>query len=155
MTSKTFTEIEAAVKDAMKAHDCLKRDCLRAVISEIKNQSINAGKELTDALCIKVLQKSAKMHNDSIEQFSKAGRDDLCSKEKAELGIISSFLPKMLSMDELASIVSSQIQNTVKLTGHAMAKKDIGIVMKNLANHPDASRIDMKEASKILASMVH
>ena len=99
MESVLFKKLEDAVKEAMKAHDAVKRDCIRSVISEINNATVNAGKELTDAICMKMLQKSVKTHADSIEQFSSAGRDDLVAKKKAELDVLNSFLPKMLDLN--------------------------------------------------------
>ena len=85
------------VKKAMREHDNIARDCLRMVISDIKNATINAGKEITVDACLDVLKKSVKTHNDSINQFNQAGRFDLADKEKAELEVIKKYIPKMIS----------------------------------------------------------
>ena len=77
MASEIYKKLESSVKEAMKAHDNIRRDCLRSIISEVKNQTVNAGKEITDDICLKVLQKSVKSHNDSIAQFSYAGRNEI------------------------------------------------------------------------------
>ena len=154
MASELYSKIENAMKDAMKAHDNVKRDCLRFVISEIKNQTINAGKEINDEACLKVLQKSAKTHNDSIAQFSNASRTDLLEKEKAELDIINSFLPKMMDDNAIEHIVKSIVQQLSEQFGRSMTKKDMGIVMKTITTSKDAASINMKIASKIAVSLL-
>ena len=154
MASKMFDKINVSIKDAMKAHNNLKRDCLRSIVSEIKNQTVNAGKEITDDACIKVLQKSVKTHNDSIAQFTYAGRNDLLEKEKVEVGILNEFLPKMLSDDEVKSLVEDVVKQLLEQFGRPMMKKDMGIVMKTLSTMPNASSINMKIASKVVASLL-
>lgn len=154
MKCELFERIENEIKDAMKAHDALKRDCLRSIVSEIKNQTVNAGKEMTDSICIKVLQKSMKTHNDSIAQFSQAGRDDLAKKEKAEAEIINLFLPKMMDEIETEAFVKSIIDSIASKENRSLAKKDMGTIMKALSSSSSASMIDMKIASKfVLANL--
>ena len=62
-----YDKIQAEIKAAMIAKDNVKRDCLRTIIAEIKNLTVNEGKPITDKVCMQVLQKSVKTHNDSIE----------------------------------------------------------------------------------------
>ena len=154
MESELFNRLEDAVKDAMKAHDSIKRDCLRSILSEVKNQTVNVGKELTDVACLKVLQKSMKTHNDSIEQFTSAGREDLVAREKAEVDVISSFLPKMLDENEVEALVKNMLASLEKQLGRALSKKDMGLVMKAVSTSKEASCIDMKTASKLVASLL-
>ena len=154
MSSEMFNKLNSTIKDAMKAHDNLKRDCLRSIVSEIKNQTVNAGKEITDDICIKVLQKSVKTHNDSIAQFAYAGRNDLLEKENAEVGILNEFLPKMLSDDEVKSLVEDVVKQLSEQFGRPIMKKDMGIVMKTLSTMPTASSINMKIASKVVVSLL-
>ena len=152
MPNSLFDEINGSIKEAMKAHDNVKRDCLRSIVSEIKNQTINAGKEISNDICLKVLQKSLKTHNDSISQFESAGRVDLVAKEKAEVDVISQFLPKMLSDEETEKLVKTTITTLAQTLAKPLTKKDMGLVMKALAGNGVASSIDMKLASKIVAS---
>ena len=154
MVIELYNKIGNEIKEAMKSHDSLKRDCLRSIISEIKNQTVNAGKDITDEICIKVLQKSVKMHNDSIDQFSSVGRNDLVEKEKAEVDIINSFLPKMMDDTAIENIVKSVVQKLSEQFGRSMTKKDMGIVMKTITTSKDAASINMKIASKIVASLL-
>jgi uncharacterized protein YqeY len=143
--SEIFNDIQSKIKTAMFKNDNFTRDCLRMIVSDIKNQTVNANpqKEITDDVCLKILQKSAKTHKDSIEQFKSAGRVELAEKEEEELKIIESFLPKMLSEDETKTIIENILTN-VEAT-----KKNMGIIMKQLPNE-----VDKKIASKLLAKML-
>ena len=149
-----FEYIESSVKESMKAYDNIRRDCLRSIISEVKNQTINAGKEITDDICMKVLQKSVKSHNDSIAQFSYAGRNDLLEKEKTEVGIINEFLPKMMDDNAIEAFAKSIVQQLSNRFGRPITKKDMGIIMKTITTSKDAASINMKTASKVVASLL-
>jgi len=136
--------IMADIKAAMLSKNNVKRDCLRALISEIKNQTVNAGKEITDEVCLKVIRKSAKQHNDSIENFKLGKREDLALKEAEELAYIEAYLPKMVSEDETLQIIESLIAN-----GTEPVKKNMGLFMKSFGQN-----VDRKIASKILNSIL-
>lgn len=139
----TFEKIQEQIKAAMRANDTTTRDCLRSLVADIKNQSINAGKELTDDVVLKCIQKAVKQHEDSIEQFRNAGRGDLLAKESEEYAILRSYLPKMLSEDE-TKIILDNILQTIEAT-----KKNFGAVMKQLPKD-----VDKKLASKLLNGML-
>ena len=139
----TYEKIQSEIKSAMLNKDNVKRDCLRSIVSEIKNQTINAGKEITEDIVLKCIQKSVKQHKDSIESFKAGGRDDLAEKELEELKHIEVYLPKMLSEDETKTIIENILTN-VEAT-----KKNMGIIMKQLP-----SDVDKKIASKLLAKML-
>lgn len=142
-----YDDIQFEIKAAMLAHDNIKRDCLRSIVSEVKNQTVNAGKPLTEDIVVKVLQKSVKTHNDSIQQFESAGRADLADKEKLELEHISRWLPKMLSEDETIEVLKKLIADN----NIAPGKQNFGMVMKLIKDRQD---IDKKTASKLLQQML-
>ena len=104
---------------------------------------MNAGKEITEDIVLKVIQKSVKQHKDSIESFKAGGREDLAEKELEELKHIEVYLPKMLSEDETKTIIENILTN-VEAT-----KKNMGLIMKQLPNE-----VDKKIASKILNSLL-
>ena len=139
----TYEKIQSEIKNAMLNKDNVKRDCPRSIVSEIKNQTVNAGKEITEDIVLKCIQKSVKQHKDSIESFKAGGRDDLAEKELEELKHIEVYLPKMLSEDETKTIIENILTN-VEAT-----KKNMGIIMKQLPNE-----VDKKIASKLLAKML-
>lgn len=131
------------IKDAMISKNNIKRDCLRSIVSEIKNQTINAGKELTDDICMKVIQKSVKQHVDSIESFKLGNRDDLVQKESEELSYIKIYLPKTLDENETRSLLDEILLSVEPI------KKNMGIIMKQLPKD-----VDRKLASAILNSIL-
>lgn len=149
-TSELFDKINSEIKSAMISHDNLKRDCLRTVVSDIKNQTVNLGKTITDDVCIKVLQKSVKTHKDSIEQFNSAGRTELSEKETKELQVIESFLPKMFDEEMTKTAIDSLLseKNIEKL------KKNFGTIMKEISFSECSSQIDRRLASKYLNSIL-
>lgn len=139
----TYDKIQADIKEAMFSKNNVKRDCLRSLVSEIKNQTVNAGKELTEAIVLKCVAKAVKMHYDSINQFAVNGREDLAAKEKEELSYLDAYVPKMMSEDEVKAAVDS-ILKTVE-----PVKKNFGLVMKQLP-----ATADKKFASKYLGTLL-
>lgn len=142
----TYDTITDKIKEAMKQNDALVRDCLRGVVSEIKNQTVNAGKEITEDICINVLRKCAKQRKDSILNFEAGNRNDLAEKEKKELKLIEQFLPQMLSEEQIQMKVLKLIaDNHIEQT-----KKNMGVIMKALNQLPEKNLIDKKYVSQYL-----
>lgn len=146
----TYDKLIADIKEAMLDHNNVKRDCLRSIVSEIKNQSINAGKELTDAVCINVLKKAVKQHNDSIESFKNGKREDLALKEIEELKYIECYLPKMLSEEQMQMLVLKLISDN-KIEEK---KSSLGKIMKLLNSLPEKDQIDRKYVSSYLNTLL-
>lgn len=142
----TYDNLMTDIKSAMIEKNNVKRDCLRAIVSEIKNQTVNAGKELTDSICLNVIKKSVKQHNDSIESFKLGKREDLAMKEMEELKYIESYLPKMYSESSIQTIILKLIVDN-KIPE---VKKSLGQIMKLLNTLPDKDLIDKKYASQYL-----
>lgn len=140
-----YENLQAEIKTAMINKNAVKRDCLKLVLSDVKNQTINAGKEITDEIVLKCIQKSVKQHNDSIESFKNGGREDLAEKEKEELSYLAPYLPKMLSEDETLSL----IKDIIAKNGIATEKRNMGLIMKSLP-----STVDKKLASKLITSLL-
>lgn len=112
----------------MKAKEADKLTVLRSIKTEIQKAEIALRKgdtnDLSDQATLDVLTKAAKQRKDSIEQFEAAKREDLASKERFELEIIQSYLPKQLSEEEITTLVKEVIQAT-----GASAPSDMGKVM--------------------------
>lgn len=136
-------KIQEKIKEAMKSKDVIARDCLRSIMSDVKNKTVNEGKPMTDDVAMKSIQHSVKQHNDSIEQFKAAGREELVAKEEAELAVLSEFLPTMLDEEETKAVIEG-ILMAVEAT-----KKNFGKIMKMMPNE-----VDKKVASKILGTML-
>lgn len=112
------------MKSAMKAGEKERLGTIRLILSAIKQQEVDSRKDLEDSDIIAILDKMSKQRRESIDQYEKAGRDDLAGKEKAELEIIQTYLPSQLGDDEIAAM----IDEAIKTTG-AEAMKDMGKVM--------------------------
>jgi uncharacterized protein YqeY len=120
-------ELKDELKQAMLAKDVVKTSVLRMIISAIGYMEIQkggAGYEATDEDVMAVIEKEAKQHRDSIEQFKNAGRNDLVEKEEIELEILKKYLPEQMGEDEIRKIV----QDAVAKTG-ATSASDMGKVM--------------------------
>lgn len=113
-----------AVKEAMKSKNNERRDVLRNLLSAIKQVEIDTQKEVDPAVALDVLQKEAKKRRETIDEASKAGRDDLVEESQRELVIIEEFLPPQLSADEIKVIVLEIIAEV-----GATSAKDINKVM--------------------------
>lgn len=120
-------QLKEELKQSMLAKDSVKTSTLRMLISALGYYEIQkggAGYEATDEDVLSVIQKEAKQHKDSIEQFKNAGRDDLVEKEEAELKILEAYLPEQMSEDEIRKLVSEAIAQT-----GASSPADMGKVM--------------------------
>ncbi len=116
------------LKQAMRDKDALRRDTIRYLRSEIRNQEIRDQKELDDAGVIQVLSRQAQQRRDSIEIYREAGRRDLVDKEEGELSVIVSYLPQQLSAAEIADLVQ-QVVADVGATGPGDMGKVMGAIM--------------------------
>lgn len=116
------------LKTAMKNKEADRLAAIRFLQSAIKNKEIDLRpKEITDNDIMDVLKKSVKQRKDSIEQFEKAGRNDLAEKEKFELSILKEYLPEQMSEEKAAEVVEAVIADL-----GASSMKDMGAVMKEV-----------------------
>ena len=119
-------KIDADIKEAMKARAEIKLSTLRMLKAGVKNLAIEKKAEkLEDKDVMSIIARQIKQHKDSIDGFTKGNRQDLVDKETAELKILESYMPKMMSADELKIIVKSAIAAV-----GAKGRADMGKVMK-------------------------
>lgn len=115
------------MKQAMKSQDKFKLSTIRMVRATIKNLEIDLKRTLDDSEVLDILSREIKQRKDALQEFEKAGRDDLAASVKAEAEIIAEYLPEQLNEEEIKVIV----QQTIQETG-ATSKADIGKVMSAL-----------------------
>lgn len=118
-------QIVSDLTAAMKAQDAGRTSTLRMVKAAMMNRQIEKGSELDDEDMQKLLRSLVKQRRDSIEQYEKAGRQDLVDKEKAEIDVIETYLPQAASQEEIEQVVNAAIADT-----GATSMKDMGKVMK-------------------------
>jgi len=124
---ETKTQLENALKDALRAGDDLRKRTLRMTLAAIRQQEIDKGATLDDAAVLTILQKEIKSRQESIADAQKAGRADLEAEASAEIEVLQGFLPQQLSPDELDALARQAIAET-----SATSLKEMGQVMKVL-----------------------
>lgn len=126
--------------EASKKGDVDSTNILKLAISSIKNEEIAKGSKLSDEEILKVLRKEESKIKDSIAEFTKMGREDLIARESKQLKVISSYLPKLMSREEIEKVVLKVVADT-----HAEGLKSMGavmsIVMKELQGKADGSTV--------------
>jgi len=113
------------LKAAMKSSDSLKTSVLRMIKAAIKNKQVEKREELSDEAIISVISTLTKQRRESIDLFSKGGREDLAEKERQELEMLQLYLPGQLSPEDLDRIIMEAINES-----SAEGVKDIGKVMR-------------------------
>jgi uncharacterized protein len=137
------------IKAAMLAKDADRLSALRMLKSAVGYAQIERKTEnLTDADFVGLVQKEVKKRRDSVEQFEKGGRPELAAKEKQEIAVLETFLPKPLSPEELEALVRATIQET-----GATSKKDMGLVIKAVQAKA-AGRADGKTISGLVGKLL-
>ncbi|MCM3627271.1 GatB/YqeY domain-containing protein [Paenibacillus glycanilyticus] len=112
------------MKQAMKNQDKFKLTTIRMIRAAAKNLEIDLKRPLEDAEVVDILSREIKQRKDSLQEFSKAGRDDLVTDLSAEIEIISQYLPAQLTEEEIKAIVTQTIQEL-----GASSKAEMGKVM--------------------------
>jgi uncharacterized protein YqeY len=136
------------MKQAMKSQEKFKLSVIRQLRSAIKYIEIEEHRELNDEEVLHIINREVKQRRDSLQDFEKAGRDDLVEKINLELTIISKYLPQQLTEEEIQAIVKQTI-----LEVGASSKADMGKVMGALM--PKVSgRADGKIINQIVQQML-
>lgn len=141
--------ISQEIKAAMLAKDADRLSALRMLKSTLGYVQIEKKTEtLADADVVALVQKEVKKRRDSVEQFEKGGRPELAAKEKAEIAVLETFLPKALPAEELEALVRATIQEL-----GATGKKDMGPVIKAVQAKA-AGRADGKTISSLVGKLL-
>ena len=130
----------------MRAKDTARLSTLRLLTAAIKQREVDERIELDDAAVLSVVEKMIKQRRESIAQFEKASRSDLADAEKAEVQVLSAYLPAQLSSAEVENVVDSVISET-----GAAGPKDMGKVMAALKGRL-AGKADMSKVSALVKS---
>jgi len=142
--------IKSQIKEALRAKDTIRLDTLRGLNALAQNELFtNAVKDkssdeyITDERMLALVKRSVKQRKDSIEQFTKGGRNDLVSKERAELSILESFMPSMMTKEQIKLIVHQRI-DALRSEGNYDPKANgrvTGMIMKELAGKADGNDV--------------
>ena len=129
------------MKSAMRAKEAQRLGAIRLLLAAIKQREVDERVELDDAAVVAVVEKLGKQRRDSIEQFTRAGREDLAERERFELDVLAGYLPQQAGADEVAAVIDAAIAAT-----GAAGPKDMGKVM-GAVKAKLAGRVDMAEVS--------
>jgi uncharacterized protein len=133
--------LTADMKSAMKAGEKNRLRVVRLLLSDIKRVEVDSQRELDESETLSIVEKALKQRRDSIDQFTKGGRQDLADAEQDELAIIGSYLPEPLSDAELDALIQRAIADT-----GATSIRDMGRVMAAVKSEA-AGRADMGAVS--------
>ena len=122
-------KLQADLTDAIRSRNEVVSGTVRMLLAAITNEEVagKAAKVLTDGEIITVLSREAKKRREAVEAYTQAKRDDLAGKEKAEVAVISNYLPEQLSEDEIKKLIADAIAET-----GAAGAAGMGLVMKVL-----------------------
>ena len=126
-----MTLLEQLSKDmveAMKSKDSFTLGVIRMAKGAIQLEAINKKKDLTDEDVVSVIAKQIKMRNDSVNEFTKAGRTDLAEQNKKEIEILNKYMPEQLSSDEVHKIIDEAFAKV-----NPTSSKDMGLIMKEVS----------------------
>lgn len=136
-------QLQEELKQSMLAKEELKTSVLRMLISAINYYEINkggAGYKATEEDVLSVIEKQVKQRKDSIEQFEKAGRNELAEKEKKELEMLQKYLPEQISEEEIEKLVQETISKT-KASQISDMGKVMGILMPKVKGKADSALV--------------
>jgi len=138
-------QVNRAITEAMKARDQGRLLPLRMLKTALTNKEVERGQALTPAEELQVLSGLVKQRRESIEQFSRGGRQDLADKEAAEIVVLQSYLPPALAEAELTTLVREVMAET-----GASSPKDLGRVMKAVMAKVPPGAADGKLVNEIV-----
>lgn len=131
-----FSRIDEDLHEAIKKREELKIRTLRMVKSDISYEKAKGAEELSEEKVLEIVSRAGRKRKEAIEEFRKAGREDLAGQEAQELAIIETYLPAQLSEAEIAAAIEKKIGELGEVTRKDFGKV-MGAVMKELKGQAD------------------
>lgn len=143
--------ITADMKDAMRAKDSARLSTIRLLLAAIKQREVDERKTLSDADVVAVLDRMVKQRKDSIEQFEAGNRRDLADAERAELALLTTYMPQPLSDAEIDAAIDQAMAEAKSsgASGPALMGKVMGALKGQLAGRADMSAVSAKVKARI------
>jgi uncharacterized protein len=145
LTMTVVEDVSRAITEAMKAKDAPRLSALRMLKAALMTREVERGRALDDNEARQVVSSLVKQRRDSIEQFTKGGRQDLADKETAEIAILEGYLPAAVGAADLEKAVDSAIAST-----GATSAKDMGKVMKAVMADLAGKTVDGKAVNELV-----
>lgn len=140
MTTSLKDQITEDMKSAMKARETERLAAIRLLLAAIKQREVDDRITLDDAAVAAVVDKLIKQRRDSLSQYEQAGREDLAAVERAEIDVLTPYLPAQMSAEEVAAAVKAAIAQT-GAAGPADMGKVMGVLKPQLAGKTDLSAV--------------
>jgi len=118
-------QLEQDLKNAMRSGNVIEKNTIRMALTNLKMAEVERGGQIDSATQLALIQKEIKMRQETLEVSEKEGREDLAAKAREEMAVLSRYLPRQLSEDELKAVVAQTIEEV-----GAAGPADIGKVMK-------------------------
>ncbi len=138
-------ELNKAIADAMRQHDPITLSALRMLKAAVVNREVERGRALDNGETLQVVASLVKQRKDSIEQFTKGGRQDLVDKEAAEIRVLEAYLPPAADPQAIERAVAEAIAET-----GATSPKDMGRVMKAAMARLAGQNVDGKAVNELV-----
>ena len=137
-------QIKEQIKDAMKAKDAVRLGVVKGLVAAFTNELVSLKRtpqdELSDEEVLNVIRRAVKQRKDSIDQFTKGGRMDLVEPEQAELAILETYLPAMMSRDDVLVIAQAKMTE-MGVVDKSKAGMFMGTLMKELKGKADGDTV--------------
>ena len=134
-------KLMADLKEAMKAHDKVRKDTISFARAAIKQHEVDNRVELSDEEIIPILAKQVKMRKDALADFEKAGRADLVEAYNEEIKILESYLPEQMSLEEIKKVAADAAESLGIEGGKQNMGKLMGAVMSKLKGKADGNAV--------------
>jgi uncharacterized protein YqeY len=145
------TDLKESLKDALRAKEEVRLRTIRSLLTAFTNELVASGKTpqdtLDDEAVLAVIKRLAKQRKDSIQQFEQGGREDLAATEREELAVLDTYLPQMMSTEEIRPVAEVK-KEALGVTDKSGMGKLVGAVMQELKGKADGA--DVKEVVESL-----
>ncbi|MGE5666392.1 MAG: GatB/YqeY domain-containing protein [Betaproteobacteria bacterium] len=142
--------ITADMKDAMRARDAARLSAVRLLLAAIKQFEVDQRTEAGDADVIAITGKLIKQRRDAADQYDAAAREDLAARERAEIEVISVYLPQALSEAEIVALIDAAIAQSGASGPQAMGKV-MGLLKPQLAGRADIAQVSAQVKARLSA----
>ncbi|MBP6911963.1 MAG: GatB/YqeY domain-containing protein [Candidatus Pacebacteria bacterium] len=137
-------EIKLGIRGAMKTKDTVKLDVLRGLVTAFTNELVSSGKTpqevLSDEVVLSIITRTAKQRRESIAQYEAANRKDLAEEDRSQLNILETFLPILMTQEEVTQIVLAK-QNALGITDSSKKGTLMAEIMKELKGKADGQLV--------------
>jgi uncharacterized protein YqeY len=144
------TRINEDMKSAMRARDAERLSAIRMLLAAVKQKEIDDRTELDDASVVAVVDKLVKQRRDSISQYEQAGRQELADRERAEIEVLSVYLPQQASAEEIGTAIEQAMAESGAAGPQDMGKV-MGILKPKLAGRADLSAVSAQVRARLAA----